>query len=61
MNSKSKFWLPAVASAITFAIVTVVGFVFASTVEEPDFVAFFWNYVWATFCSSLGSSASHNF
>lgn len=46
MISKSKFWLPAVASAITFAIVTVAGFALTATVENPDFATYLARAAW---------------
>lgn len=48
-NAKSKFWLPAVASAITFAIVTVAGFALTATAENPDFAIYLARAAWVFF------------
>lgn len=49
MITKSKFWLPAVASAITFAIVTVAGFALTATADNPDIATYLVRAAWVFF------------
>jgi hypothetical protein len=49
MITKSKFWLPAVASAMTFAIVTVAGFALTATADNPDLGTYLARAAWVFF------------